>query len=111
MEKARLAQQAHAEHMRQQQQLIDDQVAPLDHQIAQLQSTQAERRQAGDAAAQQCAQQQTALEQLTAQRSQLTAQAAQHQQQLNALIEALAAQRQRQQVLEAQTRWPRCASA
>ena len=78
-------------------------VAPLDHQIAQLQSTQAERRQAGDAAAQQCAQQQTALEQLTAQRSQLTAQAAQHQQQLNALIEALAAQRQRQQVLEAQT--------
>ncbi|BEM61260.1 TPA: exonuclease subunit SbcC [Serratia marcescens] len=103
VEKARLAQQAHAEHMRQQQQLIDDQVAPLDHQIAQLQSTQAERRQAGDAAAQQCAQQQTALEQLTAQRSQLTAQAAQHQQQLNALIEALAAQRQRQQVLEAQT--------
>ncbi|MGQ6009228.1 exonuclease subunit SbcC [Serratia sp. TSA_105.2] len=103
VEKARQAQQAHAEHMRQQQQLIDDQVAPLDHQIAQLQSTQAERRQAGDAAAQQCAQQQTALEQLTTQRSQLTAQAAQHQQRLNALTEALAAQQQQRQALEAQT--------
>ncbi len=103
VEKARLAQQAHAEHMRQQQQLIDEQVAPLDHQIAQLQSTQAERRQAGDAAAQQCAQQQTALEQLTVQRNQLTTQTAQHQQQLNALTEALAAQQQQQQALEAQT--------
>ncbi|KAB5495615.1 exonuclease subunit SbcC [Serratia sp. RJAL6] len=103
VEKARLAQQTHAEHMRQQQQLIDEQVAPLDHQIAQLQSTQAERRQAVDAAAQQCAQQQTTLEQLTAQRSLLTTQAAQHQQQLNALSEALAAQQQQQQALEAQT--------
>ena len=103
VEKARLAQQTHAEHMRQQQQLIDEQVAPLDHQIAQLQSTQAERRQAGDAAAQQCAKQQTALEQLTVQRHQLTTQAAQHQQQLSALSEALAVQQQQQQALEAQT--------
>ncbi|MEL5232203.1 exonuclease subunit SbcC [Serratia ureilytica] len=103
VEKTRQAQQTHAEHMRQQQQLIDEQVAPLDHQIAQLLSTQAERRQTGDAAAQQCAQQQTTLEQLTAQRSQLTTQAAQFQQQLNALSEALAAQQQQQQALEAKT--------
>ncbi|MCP1104778.1 exonuclease subunit SbcC [Serratia nevei] len=103
VEKARLAQQAHAEHMRQQQRLIDEQVAPLDHQIAQLQSTQAERRQAGDAAAQQCAQQQTTLDQLTAQRHQLATQAAQYQQQLNALNEALAVQQRQQQALEAQT--------
>ncbi|MBH3028637.1 exonuclease subunit SbcC [Serratia marcescens] len=103
VEKARLAQQTHAEYMQQQQQLIDEQVAPLDHQIAQLQSTQAERRQAADAAAQQCAQQQTTLEQLTVQRSQLTAQGAQHQQQLNALNEALAVQQQQQQALEAKT--------
>ncbi|EPQ1335052.1 exonuclease subunit SbcC [Serratia marcescens] len=103
VEKARLAQQTHAEYMQQQQQLIDEQVAPLDHQIAQLQSTQAERRQAADATTQQCAQQQTTLEQLTAQRSQLTTQAAQFQQQLNALSEALAAQQQQQQALEAKT--------
>lgn len=103
VEKSRQAQQTHAEHMRQHQQLIDEQVAPLDHQIAQLLSTQAERRQAGDAAAQQCAQQQTTLEQLTAQRSQLTTQAAQFQQQLNALSDALAAQQQQQQALEAKT--------
>ncbi|XGJ92532.1 exonuclease subunit SbcC [Serratia marcescens] len=103
VEKSRQAQQTHAEHMRQQQQLIDELVAPLDHQIAQLLSTQAERRQAGDAAAQQCAQQQTTLEQLTAQRSQLTTQAAQFQQQLNALSDALAAQQQQQQALEAKT--------
>lgn len=103
VEKTRQAQQTHAEHMRQQQQLIDEQVAPLDHQIAQLLSTQAERRQAGDAAAQQCAKQQTALEQLTVQRHQLTTQAAQHQQQLSALSEALAVQQQQQQALEAKT--------
>ncbi|CAI1907172.1 Nuclease sbcCD subunit C [Serratia ficaria] len=103
VEKTRLAQQAHAERMRQQQRLIDEQVAPLDHQIAQLQSTQAERRQAGDTAAQQCAQQRAALEQLSVQRGQLTTQGAQHQQRLNALTEALAVQQRQQQTLETQT--------
>ncbi|MCX2960035.1 MAG: hypothetical protein N6V49_15205, partial [Serratia symbiotica] len=71
--------------MQQQLALIDEQVTPLDQHIAHLQATQAERRQASETAGQQCAQQQTALEQLNAERRQLTAQTTQYQQRLDAL--------------------------
>lgn len=103
VEKTRTEQQAHTEHQQSQQLLIDEQIVPLDHQIAQSQKTQVELQQACDSAAQQCSQQKTALEQLSAERSQLTAQAGQHQQKLNDLTAALAAQQQQQNVLETQS--------
>ncbi|MBV6695338.1 exonuclease subunit SbcC [Serratia quinivorans] len=103
VEQARAQLQAHVEHQQTQQRLIDEQVVPLDHQIAQLQKTQAELQQACDSAAQQYAQQKTALEQLEVQRSQLTAQAGQHQEKLNGLTAALTAQQKQQNTLEAQS--------
>lgn len=103
VEKTRLAQQTHAEQMLQQQLVIDELVIPLDHQIAQLQLSQAERHQVSEAASQQCAQQQQALEQLNAQRSQLTAQIGQYQEQLHTLTRALVTQQQLHQALETQS--------
>ncbi|WP_367672458.1 exonuclease subunit SbcC [Serratia symbiotica] len=100
LEKTRLEQQTQADHMQQQLALIDEQVTPLDQHIAHLQATQAERRQASETAGQQCAQQQTALEQLNAERRQLTAQTTQYQQRLDALTGELTTEQQRQQALE-----------
>jgi exonuclease SbcC len=103
VEQARVQLQAHVEHQQEQQRLIDDHVVPLDNRIAQLQKTQTELQQMCDSAAQQYAQQKTALEQLEVQRTQLTAQAGQHQEKLNALTAALTAQQQQQHALEAQS--------
>ncbi|KYQ94586.1 ATP-dependent dsDNA exonuclease [Serratia plymuthica] len=103
VEKARAEQQAQAERQQIQQRLIDEQIVPLDHQIAQLQKTQTELQQACDNAARQCHQQKTDLEQLNVQRSQLTAQAGQHQEKLNGLNAALIAQQQQQNALETQS--------
>lgn len=103
MEKARAEQQAQAERQQTQQRLIDEQIVPLDHQIAQWQKTQAELQQACDSAARQCHQQKADLEQLKVQRSQLTAQAGQHQEKLNGLSAALMTQQQQQNALEAQS--------
>ncbi|MGB8663973.1 MAG: exonuclease subunit SbcC [Serratia inhibens] len=103
VEKARVEQQAQAERQQTQQRLIDDQIVPLDHQIAQWQKTQAEVQQACDSAARQCHQQKADLEQLKVQRSQLAAQAGQHQEKLNGLSATLMAQQQQQNALEAQS--------
>lgn len=100
LEKTRLEQQTHADYMQQQLALIDEQVTPLDQYIANLQATQAERRQASEIAAQQCAQQQAALEQVNAERRQLTAQTTQYQQRLDALTGELITEEQGQQALE-----------
>ncbi|MGO4742904.1 exonuclease subunit SbcC [Serratia quinivorans] len=103
VDQARAQLQAHAEHQQAQQRLIDEQIVPLDHQIAQLQKTQAELQQACDTATQQYAQQKAELEQLEVQRTQLTLQAGQHQERLNGLGAALATQQQLQNTLEAQS--------
>lgn len=103
LEKTRLEQQTQANHMQQQLALIDEQVTPLDQHIAHLQATQAERRQASESAGQQCAQQQTALEQLNAERRQLTAKTTQYRQRLDALTGELTTEQQRQQALEIAT--------
>lgn len=103
LEQARAEQQKQAEHRQQQQQLIDEQVLPLDHQIAQLSKSRAELQQNRDEAVRQCGQQQQTLEALRAERAQLATQAEQHQTQLSALTQALAAQQQQQSALEAET--------
>ncbi|RZV00258.1 UNVERIFIED_ORG: exonuclease SbcC [Serratia quinivorans] len=102
MEKTRTQLQAHVEQQQTQQRLIDEQIVPLDNQIAQLQKTQAERQHAFDTAVQQCAKQKADLEQLDIQRTQLTAQAGQHQEKLNVLTAALTTQQQQQHTLEMQ---------
>lgn len=103
VEQARAQLQAHVEHQQTQQRVIDEQVVPLDNQIAQWQKTQAELQQACTNAIQQYALQKAELEKLELQRAQLTAQAGQHQEKLNGLTDALATQQQLQNALEAQS--------
>ncbi|MGA9619587.1 MAG: AAA family ATPase, partial [Serratia proteamaculans] len=103
VEQARAQLQAHVEHQQTQQRVIDEQVVPLDNQIAQWQKTQAELQQACTNAIQQYALQKAELEKLELQRAQLSAQAGQHQEKLNGLTDALATQQQLQNALETQS--------
>lgn len=103
LEQARASQQAHAEYQQRQQTLIDEQVLPLDQQIALLQKTQVDARQACDIAAQMCEQQKRALEQNAAQRIRLAAQNARHQTERERLAAALSVQQRQQAELEAQS--------
>ncbi|WP_459176722.1 exonuclease subunit SbcC [Ewingella americana] len=102
LELARTARQQQLQVQEQQQKLIDEQVQPLDNQLAQWRKTQAETLQSLTEANNQVREQHTALEQLTAQRAQLETQSSQHQAQQTQLTAALTTQQQQQAELEQQ---------
>ncbi|MFI8417628.1 exonuclease subunit SbcC [Serratia sp. NPDC078593] len=102
LEQARAEQQKQAQYRLQQQQLIDEQVLPLDNQIAQLDHSRTELKQALSSAEQQGKEHQHTLAQLNTQRSQLAEQAQQHQRKFEQLSQALTTQQQQHHALEAQ---------
>lgn len=95
--------QAQAEYQRQQYELMDEKIVPLDQQIAALQTALADtQKQHGDGL-QLSSEQQQALANLAEQQQQLLTSQAAHQTQQIALTETLATQLQQQKTLETQT--------